>query len=105
MEVGVSLRNGQRAIQNIERLHRMADVDDLRLGSDPQDDPLHGADEMIVESEISGESDDRRACQSVASLNLVITNSRSIERRTMARQGSTQHSAVSQFGLWVGHGF
>src|ERR1700675_5085118 len=68
-KVGVSLRNGQRAVQNIERLHRMAYVDDLRLGSDSQDDPFHGADEMIVESEISGESDDRGAFQSVTSLN------------------------------------
>ena len=69
-EVRVGLRNGQRAVQNVERLHRMADVDDLRLGSNLQDDPLHGADEMIVESEISGESDDCGACQSDTSWNL-----------------------------------
>ena len=69
-EVGVSLRNGQRAVQNVERLHRMADVDDLRLGSNLQDDPLHGADKMIVESEISSESDDCGACQSDTSWNL-----------------------------------
>ena len=63
-EVGIGLRDGERAVQDVERLHGMADVDDLRVGRDLQDHALHGADEMIVESEIGGESDDRGACQS-----------------------------------------
>ena len=47
-------------------------IDDLRLGSDLEDDPLDGADEMIVESEIGGESDNRAACQSLTSSSLEV---------------------------------
>src|ERR1019366_3402337 len=102
-EIGVGLRNGQRAIQNVERLHRMADVDDLRLGGNLQYDPLHGADEMIVESEIGGERDDRDARQSIASSSLkVFRNSNEVSdvaRRRVKEQSafSIQPSALSQF--------
>ena len=62
-EVRVSLRDSQRAIQNVERLHCVADVNNLRLGSDPQNHSFHGANEMFVKSKISGESNDRNPRQ------------------------------------------
>ena len=45
----------------------MADVDDLRIGSNLEYHAFHRADEMIVESEIGGQGDDRSASQFVTS--------------------------------------
>ncbi len=92
-EVGVGLRNGQRAIQNVERLHRVADVDDLRLGRNLQDDPLHGTDEMIVESEVRGESDDRVAFQSVTSFDLEVIRDPTKYRMPHEGESRSQHLA------------
>ena len=100
-KVRISLRNGQCAVEDVEGLHRVADVNDLRLGGDFQDDPLDGADEMIVKSEIGGKRDDRGVCQSVTSMNLkrvtrkLSGTPRSIGRRRMARQGSIQHQRLA----------
>jgi len=71
----------------------MADVDDLRLGSDPQNDPFHGANEMIVKSEVSRKSDDRGACQSVSSLNPQVSGTHEVSG--VAGQHVKEHSAVS----------
>src|SRR5208337_175387 len=92
-EVGVGLRDGQRAVQNIEGLDRVADVDDLRLGSDSENDAFHGADEMIVESEISSKSDDRNACQYVASSSLKFSGTQT-KYRTL-NDGTSRRSQVS----------
>src|SRR5208337_1571092 len=94
-EVRVGLRNGQRTIQNVEGLHSVADVDDLRLGGDFQDDPLHGADEMIVEYEISGESDDRVAFQSVTSLSRRFSGTPTQYRTRHEDESRSQHLAIS----------
>src|SRR5712692_6956378 len=64
-EVGVGLGNGERAVQHIERLHRMADVHDLSLWGDVQDDALDSPHEVIVKSKISGQRNDRPVRQSV----------------------------------------
>ena len=57
-KIGICLRNRQGSIEHIESLHRVADVDNFRLRLNRQDDAFHGADEMIVESEIGGQRDD-----------------------------------------------
>src|ERR1700686_1938348 len=46
--VRIGLRNSQRAIQNVERLHGMADVNDLGLRSNSKNHALHTANKMIV---------------------------------------------------------
>jgi hypothetical protein len=58
------LRNGERAIEHIEGLHRMADIDNLRLRHNIQDDALHDAHKMIVAAEVGGQSDNRTVRQS-----------------------------------------
>jgi hypothetical protein len=41
----------------------VADVDDRGIGRNIQDDALHGANEVIVNPEISGQCDDRTLWQ------------------------------------------
>src|SRR5258707_6659948 len=62
-EVGIGLRDGERSIEHIEGLHRVADIDDRSIGRNIQDDSLHGANEVIVNPEISGQRDDRTLWQ------------------------------------------
>src|SRR5260221_14138345 len=56
--VGIGLRNGQCAIENVEGLYRMADVNDLRVGHDAEDDAFHCPDKVVVQAEVGGQSDD-----------------------------------------------
>lgn len=56
--VVVRLGDGQSTIENVEGLHRVANVHDLSIGNDLQDDTLHGPDVVIVESEIRGQGND-----------------------------------------------
>ncbi len=58
-KIGICLRDGERAIQHIESLHRVADIHDLRLRHDIQNDALHGANKMVVAAEVGGQCDDR----------------------------------------------
>src|ERR1035438_3296145 len=62
-EVGIGLGNRERAIENVEGLHRVADIDQLRLGSDLEDYSFHRADKMIVESKIRSKRNNWNAWQ------------------------------------------
>ena len=53
-KVGIGLGDGQRAIQNIKCLHGMADVHNLGIWNDVENDSLHRPHEVVVESEIGG---------------------------------------------------
>src|ERR1022692_4337147 len=63
-EIGISLRNCERSIQHVKRLHRMADIDNLRLRHDVQDHAFHDAYKMVIAAEVGGQSDDRTLRQS-----------------------------------------
>src|SRR4029077_2904270 len=58
-EVGIRLRDRNRAIEHIKGLHRVRDIDNRRFRHDIQNDALYSAHKMIVGSKISSESDDR----------------------------------------------
>ena len=58
-EEGICLRDRNRAIEHIERLYRVRDVNNRRLRHDIQDDALHGAHKVIVGPKIGSKSDDR----------------------------------------------
>ena len=62
-KIRVSVRQGQRAVENIERLHGMADVDDFGIGRDVEDHSLNAADKMVVEPEIGSQRNNRTATQ------------------------------------------
>src|ERR1700686_5724310 len=47
-EVRIRLRNGKRAIKHVECLYGVADIDDLRLGPNVENDSLHSAYTMVV---------------------------------------------------------
>src|SRR5579862_5316 len=55
-KVCVSLRDRQGAIQHIEGLYAMADVDDLRVRHYVENNALHRADEMVISAEVGGKS-------------------------------------------------
>ena len=54
-KIGISLRYRERAIEHIERLNRVRNIDNRRFRHDVQNDALHGADKMIVGPKISRE--------------------------------------------------
>ena len=58
-EVRIGLRNRERAIEHVESLHGVADIDDLRLRHDIQDDAFHCAYKMIVAAEVGSQSNNR----------------------------------------------
>src|SRR5579863_5391589 len=58
-EVRIRLRNRERAIEHIESLHGMADVDDLRIRNNIQDDALHRSHKVVVVAEVGSQSDRR----------------------------------------------
>ena len=53
-EVGIGLRDGQSAVEDVEGLDGVADVDDLGVGRNAEKDTFHRADEVVVESEVGG---------------------------------------------------
>src|SRR5262249_21547743 len=59
-KIGISLRNRKSTIEYVERLHEVRDVDEADIRHIFQDYTLNRADEMILNAEISGQSDDRR---------------------------------------------
>src|SRR5580692_2115519 len=62
-EIGIGLRDGQRAIKHIKSLHRMANIHDLSLWSYLQDHALHGPYEVVAKPKIGGHGNDRTVCQ------------------------------------------
>jgi len=58
-KIGVSLGNGQRTVEDIESLHRMTDVHDLRFRGDVQDHAFNRSYKVIVEPEVGGQSNGR----------------------------------------------
>src|SRR5579863_2303475 len=58
-EVRIRLRNRERAIKHIESLHGIADVDDLRVRNNIQDDALHRPHKVVVVAEVGSQSDGR----------------------------------------------
>ena len=62
-EVGIRLRNRQRAVEHVEGLHGVRNIDDGGFRHDVENDSLHRAHKMIVGSKIGGQSDDRTMCQ------------------------------------------
>src|SRR4030081_1611835 len=62
-EVGIGLRDAEPSIEHIKGLNRVADIDDRGIGRNIEDDALHGANEVIVNPEISGQCDDRTLWQ------------------------------------------
>ena len=77
-EIRVRLGDSQGAVENIERLYRMADVHDFSFRSNIQNDALDSPDEMIVEPEVGGQSDKRtvRQCSSLSEAELCPENSK-----------------------------
>ncbi len=68
-KVRIRLRDGQRAVQHIKCLHGMADINNLGLGLDGENDALHGAHKVIGQSEVGGQRDDgfsRHSCLEAA---------------------------------------
>src|SRR5260370_24896318 len=63
-EVRIRLRNSKRAIQHIEGLHSVADIDDLRIRHNIEDDALHRAHKVVVGAKIGSQSNDRTIRQS-----------------------------------------
>src|SRR6202043_909720 len=63
-KIRIRLRNGKRPIQDIEGLDGMANIDNLRLRHNIQNDALHDAYKMVVGAEVGGQSDDRTIRQS-----------------------------------------
>src|SRR5437868_12566620 len=53
-EISVGLRDAECAIGDLESLHVVGDIDDLRSRLDAQDHAYHGAGEMIGCSEVGG---------------------------------------------------
>src|SRR5690348_316167 len=61
--VAIGLADGNCAVENIVRHHPMRDVNEHDLGIDVEDHAFHGADKVIVNAVVRGESDDRaRQC-------------------------------------------
>ncbi len=56
-EVSVCLGNDEGAFVDLERLHFVRDVDDLRPWRDAENHALHDADKMVYKPEIRGQSD------------------------------------------------
>ena len=67
-EVGIGLRNSERAIENIEGLHRVADVDNLRIRHNVQDHAFHRTHKVVVVPEIGGQGNDRTIRQGCLSM-------------------------------------
>ena len=67
-EIGIRLGNGQGAIEDVESLHRVADVNDFGLGNDTQNDAFDGADEMVAQPEVGSQGDDGTLLQDKSSL-------------------------------------
>ena len=61
-EVRISLRDRQRAIQHIECLHGMGNINDFRVRVDLQYDALDGAHKMIADAKIGGQRNNRSMC-------------------------------------------
>src|SRR5436190_4120385 len=57
-EIRISLGERQCAIENVESLHRMADIHDLGLGGDTKNCPFDSAYKMIVQAEVGRECND-----------------------------------------------
>src|SRR5713101_3613457 len=58
-KVRISLGQSQRAVKNVESLHRMADIHDLGFRRDTQNRALDGANKMIVQAKVGGQGDNR----------------------------------------------
>src|SRR5581483_7320451 len=70
-KVRVSLRQRERTIEHVERLHGMANVHDLGFRNDVQDHALHGADKMVVESKVGSKRNDAAMRQRIPRLNRI----------------------------------
>src|SRR5204863_6914148 len=69
-KIGVGLRQSKCAVENVKCLDRVADVHDLGIGNDLENDALHGANEMIVQPEVGGQSNDRTMRHSASQVSL-----------------------------------
>src|SRR5207245_9103335 len=58
-EVRVRLSNGERAIQHVESLDGMADVHNLDPRNDIENHSFDRSHEMIIETKVGGERNDR----------------------------------------------
>ena len=54
------VREHERSLEDGLGRDPVGDVDDSRLGRDPQDDAVAGADEVVLEPEVAEEGDDHR---------------------------------------------
>lgn len=54
----VSLRDGDGAIKNVERIDRIGDINDLGFGVELEDDTLHDAHVVVAHAKVSGKCDD-----------------------------------------------
>src|SRR5581483_8585300 len=56
--VGDGVRQHERSLEHTLRNDPVGDVDDVRLGRDPLDDAVAGADEVVLEPEVGQEGDE-----------------------------------------------
>src|SRR5438132_3993341 len=62
-KVRIGLGQSQRPVENVESLHRMADIHDLGFRRDTQNRALKGANKMIVQAKVGGQGDERAVRQ------------------------------------------
>ncbi len=56
-KIGIGLRDSECSIQYVERLHRVANIDDSGVGNEVEDHTLNRPHKVIVNSKVSGKSD------------------------------------------------
>ena len=64
-KIRVRLGEGESAIHHVKRIDRMADIHDIGVRNDVKDYSLDGSDEVVIESKVSGQCNDRTMRQTV----------------------------------------
>jgi hypothetical protein len=66
------VREHERALQHAVPRDSVRNVDDLRLGRDPLDDAVAGADEVVLEPEVGQERDEHRVSATLPQAQLAV---------------------------------